>query len=104
LRDKKTLLTQYLSMSSDFKEELEELGKRIKQIRKHRKLKLLDLELLCGIQDSKLSRYERGLENVEYHTLFKLAKALQVEIKDFADYNGPLPDSISIKKTTRKKN
>jgi len=99
-----TLLSQYFSMSSDFKEELEELGKRIKQIRKHRRLKLLDLELICGIQDSKLSRYERGLENVEYHTLFKLAKALQVEIKDFTDYKGSLPDSISVKKPVRKKN
>jgi len=91
-------------MRNDFKDELLDLGQRLKQIRKHRKLKLLDLELLCGIQDSKLSRYERGLENIEYHTLFKLAKALQIEIKDLIDYDAPLPDSTNLKKTGRKKN
>lgn len=99
-----SLAVQYLSMKGNLKDELQELGKRIKQIRKHRKLKLLDLEMLSGIQDSKLSRYERGLENIEYQTLFKLAKALQVEIRDLADYDGLLPDNTNFKKATKKKN
>jgi len=95
-------------MESVFEKELENLGKRIKQLRKHRKLRLLDLELLSGVNDSDISRYERGKENVEFHTLYKLAKALQVEIRDVTDYDGPLPDNSSfpkpaVRKATRKK-
>ena len=44
----------------DFESELEELGKRIQQIRKHRKLKLLNLEVLSGINASDIGRFERG--------------------------------------------
>jgi transcriptional regulator with XRE-family HTH domain len=79
--------------SKEFEKELQLLGARIKQLRKHRKLRLLDLEMLSGINDSDISRYEQGKENVEYQTLFKLAKALQVEINDITAYNGPLPDN-----------
>jgi transcriptional regulator with XRE-family HTH domain len=83
--------------SKEFQKELQLLGARIKQLRKHRKLRLLDLEMLSGINDSDISRYERGKENVEYHTLFKLATALHVEIKDITDYTGPLPDNSNFK-------
>jgi transcriptional regulator with XRE-family HTH domain len=89
-------------MVEEFQKELENLGRRIKQLRKHRKLLLLDLELLTGIQDSKISRYERGLENIEFHTIFKLARALQVEVKDLTDYNGPLPDNVTFKRFPKK--
>lgn len=84
-------------MADVFTKELEELGARLRSLRKHRKLKLLDMEILCGIQDSKLSRIERGLENVEIHTVFKLSRALQVEMRDVFDYNGPLPDNSKFK-------
>lgn len=85
-------------MESTFEKELESLGKRIKQLRKHRKLRLLDLEMLSGINDSDLSRYERGKENVEFHTLYKIAKALQVEVTDLTNYNGLLPDNAGFVK------
>jgi transcriptional regulator with XRE-family HTH domain len=64
------------------------------------------MEILCGVQDSKLSRIERGLENVELHTIYKLAKGLQVEMNVMFDYNGPLPDNSKFKnalKTRSKK-
>lgn len=80
-------------MESNFAKELELLGKRLKQLRKHRGLLLLELEVLSGINDSDISRYERGKENIEYHTIYRLAKALQVEIKDVIDYEGPMPDN-----------
>lgn len=84
-------------MAKEFDRELEELGQRLKDLRKHRKLRLLDMEILCGIQDSKLSRIERGLENIELHTVYKLAKGLQVEIREVFDYSGPLPDNSKFK-------
>lgn len=84
-------------MTKEFDRELEDLGQRLKDIRKHRKLRLLDMEVLCGIQDSKLSRIERGLENIELHTIYKLAKGLQVEMHVIFDYKGPLPDNNKFK-------
>jgi transcriptional regulator with XRE-family HTH domain len=77
--------------SKDFNNELQKLGRRLKQLRLHRKLRLLDLEVLSGINDSDLSRYERGKENMEFQTLFKLAKALEVEVRVLMDYEGELP-------------
>jgi transcriptional regulator with XRE-family HTH domain len=89
--------------SKEFQRELEALGKRINQLRKHRKLRLLDVEMLSGINDSDISRYERGLLNIEFHTIFKLAKALQVDVKSLADYDGPLPDNTNFKKAAKRK-
>ena len=80
-----------------FQAELEKLGMRIKIIRTHRKLRLLDLEVLSGINDSDISRYERGKENIEFLTIYKLAKALEVEVYVLTDYHGPLPDNKNFK-------
>ncbi len=79
----------------DFNLELIELGKRLKQLRKHRKLKLLDMEIRTGINDSLISRYEKGKENISYLNLWKLAAALKVTINDLTNYNGPLPDNTN---------
>ena len=81
--------------SRNFGEELIEFGNRLKQLRKLRKLKLLDLEVLSGVNDSDISRYERGKENIEFYTIYKLARALDVEIMHLYDYNGPLPDNTN---------
>ncbi|HSZ31781.1 MAG TPA: helix-turn-helix transcriptional regulator [Puia sp.] len=83
--------------TEEFSQELIKLGVRIRQLRKHRKLKLLDLEVLSGINDSDLSRYERGKENIEFLTIYKLAKALEVEIALITDYDGDLPDNVKFK-------
>lgn len=83
---------------SDFNVELEKLGRRIKQVRKHRNLTLLELETISGINDSDLSRYEQGKENLEFLTIYKIAKALEVEVHDLTNYEGNLPDSIKTKR------
>ncbi len=80
-----------------FSTELVRLGERLRQIRKLRKLKLLDLEILSGINDSDISRYERGKENIEFITIFRLAAALQVDLKMLFDYDGHLPDNSNFK-------
>jgi transcriptional regulator with XRE-family HTH domain len=78
-------------MANDFDKELVAFGKRVREIRKHRKLTLVSLEVLTGIGNSKLSRIERGLVNIELQTVHKLAKALRVTIKLLFDYNGEMP-------------
>ena len=89
-------------MADGFSNELKQLGLRLKNLRKHRKLKLLDMEVLSGIQDSKISRIERGLENVEIHTVYKLANALQVELRDIFEYHGMLPDNSDFKNPVKR--
>lgn len=81
--------------TSDFTLELEKLGRRIKQVRKHRNLTLLELETISGINDSDLSRYEQGKENLEFLTIYKIAKALGVEVHVLTNYDGALPGAKS---------
>lgn len=81
-----------MPVTKDFDKELKLLGKRLKQLRKHRGLTLLDLEVLSGINDSDISRYENGKEKIELFTLFRLAKALKVSLLQMVDYDGELPD------------
>ena len=90
-------------MADEVVSELEKLGKRLRGLRKHRKLRLLDVEVLSGIQDSKISRIERGLENIEFHTIFRLSKALQVRISNVFDYNGVMPDNKTFKNPLNKR-
>jgi transcriptional regulator with XRE-family HTH domain len=92
----------------DFASELKQLGLRIRQIRKHRKLRLLDLEVLSGINDSDISRFEKGRGNIEFLTIYKLARALEVDVVVLMDYDGPLPTGnfkglSKIEKSKRKK-
>jgi HTH-type transcriptional regulator, competence development regulator len=89
------------TLPKDYQQELKKLGERIKQIRIYRNLRLLDLEVLSGINDSDLSRYERGIGNIEFQTIFKLAKALDVDVATLTDYDGKLPGEE--KRKTRKR-
>lgn len=66
-------------------------GQRVREIRKHQNLGLQDLQAVTGIDHSKLSKIERGLINVEFNTITRLADALGVEIMDLFNYDGPLP-------------
>lgn len=66
-------------------------GQRVRKIRKHKSLTLLDLEAATKISNSKLSKIENGLVNVEFITIVRIAEALGVEIMELFNYGGPLP-------------
>lgn len=68
-------------------------GQRMREIRKHKKLTTLDLHAATGINHSKISKIERGLINVEFYTIARIAEALEVEIMDLFNYDGRLPKS-----------
>lgn len=68
-------------------------GQRMREIRKHKNLTILDLEATTGIDNGKISKIERGLINVEFYTIARIADALGVEIMDLFNYDGPLPKS-----------
>ena len=77
-----------------FQEELDKLGQRIRKIRKARGMTLVDLEVACGIHDTDLSRIERGLESIEYRTVFKIATGLGVTTSILTDYDAPIPPKL----------
>lgn len=70
-------------MEKLFNKELKAFGKRLKAIRKAKGLSQLDLEIESGINRTEISRIETAQRNIEFYTLVKLAKALNVEIKEF---------------------
>ena len=81
--------------------ELLNLGNRIRNIRKGAGLTQTDLELSTGIHRSDISKIENGQENLEFLTVFRIAKALNIPTKELLNYGGSLPVNDSPKKTTR---
>ncbi|MCS3800868.1 helix-turn-helix domain-containing protein [Niastella sp. OAS944] len=67
-------------MTDDNKQELEQFGAILKQLRQEKKLTLLDLEVRTGINEGTLSKIENGRKNFNFTTLVKLAKGLEVPV------------------------
>lgn len=63
--------------------EIENFGKRLREIRMKQKLSQLDLEVKSGINRTEISKIENGLKNIEFFTIVKLTEALEVEIIEF---------------------
>jgi transcriptional regulator with XRE-family HTH domain len=58
------------------------LGKRIREIRKAKGWRLIDLAQHSGIREVHLSYVERGLREVDFNTLVAIAKGLGVKLSD----------------------
>lgn len=65
--------------------ELKVLGGRIKAVRESRGLSIRDLAELAGINKSQIVRIESGQSDPHYTTLLRIARALEVNVEDFAD-------------------
>lgn len=78
-------------MESQIDSELIAIGKRLHQLRKHRNLTQLDLEVASGIPNADISRIENGKKNIEVITLIKFSIALKVKIIELFNYEGKLP-------------
>ena len=61
-------------------------GKNLKMLRNEAKLSQEDLANDCDISISQIGRIERGEINTTISTLFVLANALDIEIKDLFDF------------------
>ena len=62
---------------------MEQIGKKLKEIRLSKPMTLKQLAAKAGCTDAYLSQLERGLINPSIMTLKKVASALQVNIVDF---------------------
>ncbi len=61
---------------------LKAFGKRMREIRKQKKMTLVDLEVEIGITNGTLSKIENGLQNIEFITIIRIAEGLEVEAKE----------------------
>lgn len=62
------------------------IGANITKIRKQKGLSSNELGMECDIDKSALIHIEKGRINVTVQTLFKIAKALDVDVKSFFEF------------------
>ena len=62
------------------------IGLRIKQLRLQKDISQQDLAAQCNFEKSNMSRLEAGNVNPSAYTLLKIAKSLNIEIKEILDF------------------
>ncbi len=62
------------------------LGLKIRELRKAKSLKLVDLAYECGFETSNLIRIEKGRTLPTTKTLLKIANAFEIDIREFFDF------------------
>ncbi len=60
-------------------------AKKVKEIRLKRKMSQGDLAKILGLHPTYISGIERGVRNMALKNIEKLAKALDVSVKDLVD-------------------
>ena len=65
-------------MADENLEILLQFGKILRQIRKDKKLTLLELEVRSGINEGDISKIENGKKKLAFTTFIKLSKGLEV--------------------------
>ncbi len=73
--------------------QVELVGKKIRRLRKERKLTQNELASRIGIQQSDLSRIERGEYRVSLDTLFRMLAEFKVSVAEF--FEEPKPGKVS---------
>lgn len=64
------------------KERLKQLGKKVVSLRKDAGISQTDLCYEIDIDISTLSRLERGILNVTFNTLYKIARYFKIDVKE----------------------
>ncbi len=76
-------------MPSSRTQQVELVGRKIRQLRKERKLTQNDLAQRVGIQQSDLSRIERGEYRVSLDILFRMLAEFRVSVTEFFEESRP---------------
>lgn len=71
---------------------IQKLGDRIQSIRNDRNMTQLDLSVACNIEQPALARIEKGKTNPTTKTLFKISKALEIDIRDLFSFLDDYPN------------
>lgn len=91
-------MLNYISFQGDHveKEQLNaQIGKRLKEIRKHNGLNLEDAASLTGVSKPMLGQIERGESNPTVGTLWKIANGLHVPFTSFIEAERPAVTQVS---------
>ena len=83
LVDKSDLQIENISMEKEFRIKL---GNRIKQIRQSKSLSREDVAFSCNFSGAYMGMIERAEYDFKISKLYKIAKALNVDIKDLFDF------------------
>lgn len=67
-------------------DDLLKLGYKIKYERNKRKLSQLELSMKTGLTTRSLSRIECGTNDPKYSTLVKIAKALEIDLRELFNF------------------
>ncbi|CAI8244016.1 MAG: HTH-type transcriptional regulator DdrOC [Formosa sp. Hel1_33_131] len=75
-----------MSITKEERNYLKLLGENIVKIRKERGIKQKELSDILDIDDGSLRRIESGRTNPTTLTLYNIASALEIELKDLFDF------------------
>jgi transcriptional regulator with XRE-family HTH domain len=64
-----------------------QFGEHLKVVRKSKKLSLRDMADMCSLDNSNISKIEKGKLNITLTTIIELAKGLGVHPKELLDYD-----------------
>jgi transcriptional regulator with XRE-family HTH domain len=73
-------------LSAGDKKALKKFGQHLAALRKTKNLSLREMSYACDIDNSKISKIERGEINVTLITIFELSKALDVPPGELLNY------------------
>lgn len=65
---------------------IKKIGENIVFRRKELGIKQIDLATMIGIEDSSLRRIESGRTNPTFKTLYRIAKALDIEVYELINF------------------
>jgi transcriptional regulator with XRE-family HTH domain len=78
------MLSRHMTVPTKIRQ-IQLVGRKIRQLRKERKLTQTELSARIGIQQSDLSRMEKGEYRVSLDTLFRILSEFQIGIGEFFD-------------------
>ena len=64
---------------------LRKFRQRLSSLRKQKNLSLRELSYACNVDNSKISKIEKGLVNITFNTIVQLAEALEVKVSELMD-------------------
>lgn len=83
-------------------QEIKELGKKIKKLRKERKITLMELSEKSGVSQGYLSRIENGKHDPTFSVLLQIARALQIQVSMLYQEEKQKHEHISIIKKSQR--
>jgi len=71
---------------SQYDKALKKFGQHLRELRERKNLSLRDLSYACDIDNSKISKIEKGAINITFTTMMQLAEALEVSLSELLEF------------------